>query len=90
MEVSEGEEKEEEITVEEMAKNKSNLIKSINLYNELGAPTRIKSKRSRDNIIKLTKVKDKDKLLKSKRGGNSCKVISSFLNRNSTSQKGMA
>ena len=57
MEVSEGEEKEEEITVEEMAKNKSNLIKSINLYNELGAPTRIKSKRSRDNIIKLTKVK---------------------------------
>ena len=67
MEVSEGEEKEEEITVEEMAKNKSNLIKSINLYNELGAPTRIKSKRSRDNIIKLTKVKDKDKILKAKR-----------------------
>ena len=67
MEVSEGEEKEEEITVEEMAKNKSNLIKSINLYNELGAPTRIKSKRSRDNIIKLTKVKDKQKIFKAAR-----------------------
>lgn len=35
MGVSEGEEKEEEITVEEMAKNNSNLMKSINLYKEL-------------------------------------------------------
>lgn len=35
MGVSEGEEKEEGIIVEEMAKNNSNLMKSINVYNEL-------------------------------------------------------
>ena len=35
MGVSEGEENEEGIIVEEMAKNNSNLMKSINVYNEL-------------------------------------------------------
>lgn len=35
MGVSEGEEKQEGLIVEEMAKNNSNLMKSINLYNEL-------------------------------------------------------
>lgn len=35
MGVSEGEDKEEGIIVEEMAKNNSNLMKSINVYNEL-------------------------------------------------------
>lgn len=35
MGVSEEEEKQEGLIVEEMAKNNSNLMKSINLYNEL-------------------------------------------------------
>ena len=48
-------------------------------------------------VIKLTKNKDKDKILKATREektnniqGKSHKIISRFLDRNSTTQKGMA
>ena len=60
-------------------------------------PGRINARRNppRYIVIKLTKIKDKDK--KSSKGkmtnniqGNSHKVASGFLNRNFTSQKGMA
>ena len=63
------------------------------------APGWINTRRNtlRHIVIKLTKIKDKDKILKAtreKRHNNTEEkshiVISSFLKRNSTSQKGMA
>ena len=62
-------------------------------------PGRITPRRNmlRYIIIKLTKIKDKEKNIKSNKGkatnsiqGNSHKLISQFLGRNSTGQKGMA
>ena len=51
----------------------------------------------RHTVIKMTKIKDRDKILKATREkwqiiykGNSHQAISWFLSRNSTSQKGMA
>ena len=63
------------------------------------APGRINPRRNipRHIVIKLTKIKDKEKNTKSNKGkatnniqGNSHKVISLFLSKNSASQKGMA
>ena len=62
-------------------------------------PGRINPRRNtlRHIVIKVTKIRDKDKILKATREtktnniqGKSHKVISQFLNRNSTSQKVMA
>ena len=61
-------------------------------------PGRINPRKNilRHTVIKLTKTKDRDKILKATREmtnniqGNSLQAISPFLNRNSTSQKGMA
>ena len=62
-------------------------------------PGRINPRRNmpRHIVIKLTKIKDKGKIIESNKGkmtnnlqGNCHKVNSWFLSRNSTSQKGMA
>ena len=55
-----------------------------------------KEKTSRHILIKLTKIKDKEKILKAARKktsniqGNPNKVISRFFSRNSAGQKGVA
>ena len=102
IEVLEGEEREkepEQVSAEIIAENFPNMGKeTVNQVQEaqrvLG---RINPRRNtpRHTIIKMTETKDRDNILKATRErtnniqGNSHQAISWFLNRNSTSQKGM-
>ena len=101
--VPEGEEREkgtERIFQEIIAENSPNMGKeSLTQIQEAQVPYKInlRSNTLRHILIKLTKIKDKEKILKAAREkkqiniqGNPNKVISRFFNRNSAGQKGVA
>ena len=90
----------EKISEEVIAENFTNTGKEIvnQVQEAQRGPVRINPRKHipRHTVIKVTKIKDKDKLLKATREkktnniqGNSHSIISYFLSKNSTNQKGM-